>query len=109
VGCKSIIGVDRIESRMKLAEELGASHSVNTKDEVDLGAAVSKMNVGEVSLAIDTTGVPALISAGIVCLGKRGRYVQVGTPACPLDQTLSIPLWDFFGVRATSLDHKVQE
>ncbi|KAF1989883.1 putative alcohol dehydrogenase [Aulographum hederae CBS 113979] len=86
-GCKIIIGVDRVASRLKLAKELGATHAIDTSAFAagDLSALVTAIreitpeNLGA-DIVIDTTGVMPLVQAGIEAAAPLGRIIQVGTP-----------------------------
>lgn len=90
-GCRMIIGVDRVESRLKLAKELGATHVIDGSklDEgKTLGDVIKELadGVGP-SITIDTTGAPVLMDAGMQFTRNRGKYIQVGSP--PFDYTLN--------------------
>lgn len=88
-GVKAVIAVDRVESRLKLAKELGATHIYNTDSldkskEGDFSEDLQKLVPGErISYAIDTTGVVSVISACFKSLGKRGKLIQIGLPTSP--------------------------
>lgn len=82
-GCRLIIGIDRVESRLKLAQELGATHVVNSGSlpaGTTLVDAVKKLadDVGP-DITIDTSGVSALIEAGVEFTRNFGKYIQVGS------------------------------
>ena len=71
-GCKSIVGIDRVESRLKLAIELGATSVVNTSDvDINVGEEVKKLLNGGPSIAIDATGRLALIKQAYHFTGRR--------------------------------------
>ncbi|KAK4988745.1 hypothetical protein LTR66_006325 [Elasticomyces elasticus] len=96
-GCRMIIGIDRIASRLELAKTLGATHTINTaelpegKSVVD---AVKEVAEGSgPSVSIDTTGLPALIRAAVEWTRNRGKICQVGTS--PMDAKLDIPIFMF--------------
>lgn len=90
-GCRIIIGVDRIESRLALAEEMGCTHVINGSklpENTTLTDAIKKIADGTgANIVIDTTGAPPLIEAGLDVTRNRGKYIQVGSP--PPDYTLS--------------------
>lgn len=93
--CKMIIGVDLVESRLKLAKDFGATHTVNGKalpGGKSIGDVIKEIaeDVGP-SITIDTTGVPSLIKAGLEFTRNRGKYLQVGT--APMDATIEIPIF----------------
>lgn len=84
-GCHTIIGIDRVASRLELAKELGATHTINTSD-VPTGEklimAVRDLTEGLGStFTLETTGVPALIENGFDFTRARGKHIQVGL--CP--------------------------
>lgn len=96
-GCKQIIGIDRHESRLQLAKELGATDVVKANGLDNLAAvteAVRGMTRGlGANITLDTTGVPALIAEGTRMTGFKGKIMQVGT--APEGGTLSIPIHEF--------------
>ncbi|EYE95785.1 NAD(P)-dependent alcohol dehydrogenase [Aspergillus ruber CBS 135680] len=96
-GCKQIIGIDRHESRLELAKELGATDVVKVNGLENTAAiteAVRGMTRGlGANITLDTTGVPALIAEGTRMTGFKGKIMQVGT--APEGTTLSIPIHEF--------------
>lgn len=103
--CKAIIAVDRIESRLQLAEELGATHTINTSDTSysTLNDAVRSLIPTGTSIAIDTTGIPSIIEQGIQSTHARGKIVLIGVP--PRDYTLGINAVEHIGVSCLSASH----
>lgn len=69
-GAGPIVAVDRNPARLELAKELGATHVVTAGE--DLPARVRSAIGGPLHRALDTTGVPEVISAGIQALAQRG-------------------------------------
>jgi len=90
-GCKTIIAVDRVESRLELARELGATHTLNTSGKIDLteklGELARKVSMDGcgVNLAIDTTTYIPLVEAGIESLTYGGQMIMLGIPL-PTDE-----------------------
>lgn len=77
LSCRTIIGLDRIESRLKLATELGATHVIDGSKVGDIGDAVREITDGiGPSITIDTTGAPALTKAGVEFTRNRGKFIQ---------------------------------
>lgn len=77
-GCTTVIAVDLHDSRLKLAKELGATHTINTKNE-NLGERIKEITGGKgVDAIIDTTAVPALLRQGADALALRGTLILVG-------------------------------
>jgi Zn-dependent alcohol dehydrogenase len=93
-GCKTILAVDRVESRLQLAKELGATHTWNTSSCKDLASELSefarKASVEGfgINFAIDTTGYIPLISASVETLGPGGRVIMVGLPPPSAELTI---------------------
>ncbi|KAK5167572.1 uncharacterized protein LTR77_007271 [Saxophila tyrrhenica] len=96
-GCRTIIGIDRIESRLELAKELGATHVIDGSklpEGKSLGDVVAEYADGiGPTVTIDTTGVPALIKAGVAFTRNRGKIIQVGSP--PFDFNLELETFSF--------------
>lgn len=96
-GCKQIIGIDRHESRLQLAKELGATHVVRVDPSMalqDVTAAVVAITGGlGTNITLDTTGVPPLIAEGVKMTGFKGKILQVGT--APETAALTIPIHEF--------------
>ncbi|WP_175760631.1 NAD(P)-dependent alcohol dehydrogenase [Burkholderia ambifaria] len=78
-GATTIIAVDIVPSRLALALELGATHAINSK-EVDVVDAIREITGGGVDYALESTGLPAVLSQGIDALGSRGTMGVVGAP-----------------------------
>lgn len=79
--CRTIIGVDLHDSRLTLARELGATHTVNSGTE-DLKAELKAITGGRgVDFAVDTTAVPGVLRSAADALGTRGTLVAVGAAA----------------------------
>lgn len=95
--CTQIIGIDRHESRLELAKELGARHVIKIDsgaDLTDLTKAVKAATGGfGTNITLDTTGVPSLIAEGVKMTAFKGKFLQVGT--APETGTLTIPIHKF--------------
>ena len=75
----TIIAVDLNESRLALAQELGATHTLNPQQTPDLVAAIKKICGGKgVHYSIDTTNVPTVVRQAFDSLRIRGTYGHVG-------------------------------
>jgi len=93
LGCKNIVGIDIIASRLKVATELGATAVIDSSDQaLDLAAEVKKVTNGVgPSVTIDTTGNLAVITTAFGFTAPLGRLVVVGVsrPATELPVNLS--------------------
>lgn len=76
----AVVAVDRVQSRLDLARELGATHTVNADTE-DVPVVLAEITGGRgLGSAIDTTAVPAVVRLAIDALGARGTCAVVGAP-----------------------------
>lgn len=95
IGCKAIIAVDRIESRLAVAKELGATHTYDTSKGGDMVADIQALVDGQrISYAIDTTGVTSVMEKALQSLGKRGKLIQIGVPN--FEDSVTLSMADFF-------------
>ena len=84
---KTIIAVDILPNRLSLAQELGASHTINSKgmSKEELTLAIKSLPPfveGEApafgpSGIVDTTGIPSLLQAALASVDRLGRVVQL--------------------------------
>lgn len=80
-GCTTVIAVDIHDSRLDLATEIGATHTVNsmTSDAVEK---IKEITEGDgVNYAVDTTAIPSVAKQAAEALGIRGTLVMVGAAA----------------------------
>ncbi|KAI4728755.1 NAD(P)-binding protein [Aureobasidium sp. EXF-10728] len=96
-GCRTVIGIDRVDSRMETAKSLGATHVIDTsklQDGKTIIEAVQELCEGAgPAITIDTTGVPALVKAAIEMTRKGGKIIQVGST--PPDFQVELPAFLF--------------
>ncbi len=76
-GCSTIIAIDIHDSRLDMARELGATHTINSRTE-NLAERISEIR-GElgVDYTIDTTGISAVMKSAIEILGIGGITAPV--------------------------------
>jgi aryl-alcohol dehydrogenase len=98
VGATTIIAVDVVPSRLKLAKELGATHAVNAS-ETDPVAAIREITGGGVKFALETTGLPPVVRQAVDALGVRGTLGIVG--AAPPLTDIKIDITDFMQMAKT--------
>ncbi|WP_254934402.1 zinc-binding dehydrogenase [Cyanobium sp. WAJ14-Wanaka] len=85
LSASAIIAVDRFDSRLELASELGATHCINSS-QVDPESEISKALAGQplgdqpLDVFIDNTGVPEVIELGYRLTHRQGRVILVGVP-----------------------------
>jgi len=78
--CTTIIAIDVHDSRLKLAKEMGATHTINAT-KANVVEEVQKITGGGVNYALETTGVPQVFTDMTYCLGVKGHAVVVGAAA----------------------------
>lgn len=87
----TIIAIDIHQSRLDLALELGATHTILSKDK-NVCEEIRKIVDGGVEFAVDCTGVPRVIESMIDALGVRGKGVTIGSPG--QGQKVSVNIFD---------------
>ncbi|WP_445116495.1 NAD(P)-dependent alcohol dehydrogenase [Acinetobacter sp. WZC-1] len=90
-GASTIIAVDIVNSRLELAQELGATHTINSKD-TDPVARIKEITQGGANFALESTGRPEILKQGIDALGLQGKLAIVGAP--PLGTTAEFDVND---------------
>ncbi|NUF32155.1 NAD(P)-dependent alcohol dehydrogenase [Acinetobacter oleivorans] len=86
MGCSTIIAVDIHDSRLSLAEELGATHVINSKS-VDAVEKIKEITKGVgVNYSIDTTGISEVMKASIDALAIKG----VAAPVAVTNKDLTV-------------------
>lgn len=78
VGCTKIIAVDINENRLNLAKELGATHTINSKNE-DIVESVRAMTGGKgVNYGVDATGNSDVAKKALSALANHGELSLIG-------------------------------
>ncbi|KAF1847645.1 NAD(P)-binding protein [Cucurbitaria berberidis CBS 394.84] len=81
-GAKTIIGVDRVQSRLDLAREIGATHVIDTSNlpslAADLNTAIREIVPLGTNANFDTTGVVPIIDGGLQSLHSKGQMILIG-------------------------------
>ena len=76
-GCIKVIAIDIVPERLELAKELGATHTINSKQE-DAVAKIKELTGGYgVDWTVDTTGLPAVIKNAITALAQGGTCAAI--------------------------------
>jgi len=79
-GCHTIIAVDRVAARLDLARQLGATHTI-LADGQDLAAALRAVVPLGLDRIVDTTGVSAVVRAGLESLAACGQLAMLAVTA----------------------------
>ncbi|HEY1970465.1 MAG TPA: NAD(P)-dependent alcohol dehydrogenase [Pseudonocardia sp.] len=83
-GASTVVAVDTVRSRLALATELGASHTLAAG--ADTAAVLTELTGGGVDFCVEASGSPVALTQAIDCLGSGGSCAAVGTvnePASP--------------------------
>lgn len=89
VGATTIISADVVPSRLALAMELGATHTINSR-ETDPVEAVRKITGGGADFTLESSGRPAVLRQAIDALAIRGTCGIVGAPALGTEASFDV-------------------
>jgi len=80
VSASVIVAVDLFDSRLELAQRLGATHCINSSRD-NAETLIQEMLAGQpLDVFIDNTGSPAVIEQGYRLTHAKGRVILVGVP-----------------------------
>jgi S-(hydroxymethyl)glutathione dehydrogenase/alcohol dehydrogenase len=88
-GARQVIGVDRFDSKLEMASELGATHTINASREDPVQAIRELTRKAGVDHAFEAVGNPTLVRQAIESLAIRGTATIVGV--LPPDATIEFP------------------
>jgi S-(hydroxymethyl)glutathione dehydrogenase/alcohol dehydrogenase len=88
-GARQIIGVDRFDSKLEMASEMGATHTVNSGRDDPVQAIRSLTRQAGVDHAFEAVGNPTLVRQAIQSLAIRGTATIVGV--LPPDANIEFP------------------
>lgn len=90
VGCTTIIAIDLNEARLKLAKELGATHTVQAS-QGDIVKQVTELAGGEgVQYSLECTGLPAVLRQAVDSLRLTGVCGVIGVAPLGTEVTFDI-------------------
>lgn len=87
--CATIIAVDLQPTRLELAAELGATHTLDGRDE-DLVERITELTGGGVGYAVETTASPRVLRTAVDALGVGGTCGVVG--AAPIGTEVALDM-----------------
>jgi aryl-alcohol dehydrogenase len=83
--CRQIFAIDVHDNRLALAQELGATHTLNGR-QVDVVKEIRAASGGGTHYAVETTGVPPVVRQSLHALRPLGEVAIVGvTPEVTID------------------------
>lgn len=77
VGTHPIIAVDTVDTRLELARQVGATHTINSTSQ-DLEAEIARICPNGLKWALDAVGIQATLSQAVNAVGTSGTVVAVG-------------------------------
>lgn len=86
-GCEKIIAIGGTPSKLKLAVELGATHTINYREVEDVVEEIKKITGGGAHYTVETTAVPKIVNQGLYGLRVLGTCAIVGATG---DVTLNV-------------------
>ncbi|PSH02719.1 MAG: NAD(P)-dependent alcohol dehydrogenase [Acidobacteria bacterium] len=89
-GCNILVS-DLVESRLELAKSMGATHTINGKNEPDLAKAIRAICPNGVDYVVDTAAIMPLLTAAASAMAIRGTLALVG--AASADKSVSVNHW----------------
>jgi D-arabinose 1-dehydrogenase-like Zn-dependent alcohol dehydrogenase len=91
-----VVAVDISPPTLALAEELGATVTVDASTTADVAEAIVTATGGGAELSLDALGYPETCAASIRCLRRQGRHIQLGVlpvdPPVPMHRVMSYEL-----------------
>ncbi len=88
-GASIIVAVDRVPSRLELARELGATHTIEAGS-VDVVEEIRKLTGHGADFALEATGVPSVLRSCVDCLTPRGTAGVIGAPRFGTEVSLDV-------------------
>lgn len=99
-GATTVIMVDIVQDRLTFAKELGATHTVNSKEPEPVEA-IKEITGGGVNYALDTTGVPAVFSQMTNSLATRSHGALVGAAKLGTEAPIDIATLLLAGIQVS--------
>jgi aryl-alcohol dehydrogenase len=96
--CSTIIAIDINEERLAFAKEVGATHTINSKDG-NVSEQIKKILPNGVQYGIDTTGRSEVINNTLASMAPIGEMVCIGVATKPLELETNIFLVKGYKIR----------
>ena len=90
VGCTDVVAVDLLGSRLEVARELGATHTVNAAEVDDVGAAVRDHLGGGADYTVETTAQTEVLRTAVDTTRKKGTCAIIGAPRLGTEVSLDV-------------------
>jgi aryl-alcohol dehydrogenase len=90
-GCDPIIAVDVHDHRLKLARELGATHTINHIGGGDVGAEIRKLTGPGLRYSLETSALPTVFREAVEALMPAGTCVLLGSARAGTEVSFETP------------------
>jgi len=98
-GCKEIVAVDVLESRLVMAKDLGATRCVLAGTNMKIAEEVRRLVPGGVNCAFDTTGRGESYQQALASLATKGRFGFVTVPTASFEPNLAAMMLGGLSIR----------
>jgi aryl-alcohol dehydrogenase len=95
VGCDPIIAVDIHNSRLNLARDLGATHTINHTDRSSVVTKIRELTGEGVRFSLETSAQPSVLREAVETLMPAGTCVLLGSARSGTEVTLEMPFLQF--------------
>jgi len=92
----NVIAIDINDEKLSLAQQLGATATINASAVNDVAEAIRDLSGGGAHVSVDAIGNATVCFNSIECLRKRGKHIQVGlmveddhNPRVPMGKVLA--------------------
>ncbi|MFT8408086.1 NAD(P)-dependent alcohol dehydrogenase [Liquorilactobacillus satsumensis] len=89
-GCTQVIAVDVVPERLNLAQNLGATHTINSKEEDAVEKIKELTNGYGVDFTVDTTGIETVMLQAISALAQGGTAALIAVTS----QNIAFSSWN---------------
>jgi aryl-alcohol dehydrogenase len=89
IGCGTIVAVDLVKARLRLARELGATHTIDAGSE-DVVERVRAITGGGARFSLECTGSPSVLRQAVDMLGSDATCGVMGAPPFSTDVALDV-------------------
>jgi len=95
VGCDPIIGIDIHQSRLELAREFGATHTIDHSARSDVVAEIRKLTGEGVRFSLETSAQPSVLREAVDALMPAGTCILLGSARSGTEVTFEMPFLQF--------------
>ena len=82
MGADRVIAIDRLDNRLQLATEFGATHTINIAEFATPQARIDRVceltDARGADRVLELVGVPALLTEGVAMLNSLGTFIEIG-------------------------------